>query len=82
MPISKGYLTKITAEKARRERPDFIAPALTNEVQEALVGKPLEKATISLENGIASSIYWYKTASTNGKIQAGKQYNIMPGVNR
>jgi hypothetical protein len=42
-PINKGYLTKITAERARRERPDFIALATTNEVQKALVGKPLEK---------------------------------------
>jgi len=43
VPINKGYLTKITAERARRERPDFIAPPNTNEVQKALVGKPLEK---------------------------------------
>jgi hypothetical protein len=43
VPINKGYLTKITAERARRERPDFIAPGTTNEVQQALVGKPLEK---------------------------------------
>jgi hypothetical protein len=43
VPIKKGYLTKISAERARRERPDFIAPATTNEVQKALVGKPLEK---------------------------------------
>ncbi len=41
VPIDKGYLTKITAERARRERPDFIAPATSNEVQKALVGKPL-----------------------------------------
>ena len=43
VPITIGYLTKITAERARRERPDFIAPATTNEVQKASVGKPLEK---------------------------------------
>ena len=43
VPISNGYLTKITAERARRERPDFTAPVATNEVQKALVGKPLEK---------------------------------------
>jgi len=30
VPINKGYLTKITAERARRERPDFIAPGTTN----------------------------------------------------
>ena len=42
VPISNGYLTKIAAERARRERPDFIAPTNTNEVQKALVGKPLE----------------------------------------
>ena len=47
MPINKGYLTKITAERARRERPDFIAPGTTNEVQKALVGKPLEKVVRS-----------------------------------
>jgi len=47
VPINKGYLTKITAETARRERPDFIAPATTNEVQKALVGKLLEKAVRS-----------------------------------
>ena len=47
VPISKGYLTKITAERARRERPDFIAPVTTNEVQKALVGKPLEKVVRS-----------------------------------
>ena len=45
--INKGYLTKITAERARRERPDFIAPGTTNEVQKALVGKPLEKVVRS-----------------------------------
>jgi len=43
VPISNGYLTKIAAERARRERPDFIAPTNTNEVEKALVGKPLEK---------------------------------------
>ena len=43
VPISNGYLAKIVAERARRERPDFIDPATTNEVQKALVGKPLEK---------------------------------------
>ena len=47
VPINKGYLTKITAERARRERPDFIAPGTTNEVQKALVGKPLEKVVRS-----------------------------------
>ena len=47
VPINKGYLTKITAERARRERPDFIAPGATNEVQKALVGKPLEKVVRS-----------------------------------
>ena len=47
VPINKGYLTKITAERARRERPDFIAPATTNEVRKALVGKPLEKVVRS-----------------------------------
>jgi len=47
VPISNGYVTKITTEKARRERPDFIAPATTNEVQKALVGKPLEKVVRS-----------------------------------
>ena len=46
VPINKGYLTKITAERARRERPDFIAPG-TTEVQKALVGKPLEKVVRS-----------------------------------
>jgi hypothetical protein len=29
VPFNKGYLTKITAERARRERPDFIAPGTT-----------------------------------------------------
>jgi hypothetical protein len=43
VPISNGYLTKITAERTRRERPDFIAPTTTNEVQKALFGKPIEK---------------------------------------
>ena len=43
VPITKGYLTKITAERARRERPDFITPLTTNEVQKASIGKPLEK---------------------------------------
>ena len=43
VPISNGYLTRIADERARRERPDFIAPTTTNEVQKALVGKPLEK---------------------------------------
>jgi hypothetical protein len=38
VPISNGSLTKITAERARRESPDFIAPATKNEVQKALVG--------------------------------------------
>ena len=47
VPISNGYLTKITAERARRERPDFTAPVATNEVQKALVGKPLEKVVRS-----------------------------------
>jgi hypothetical protein len=47
VPINKGYLTKITAERARRERPDFIAPGTTNEVQKSLVGKPLEKVVRS-----------------------------------
>ncbi len=36
VPINKGYLTKITAERARRERPDFITPATTNEIQKAI----------------------------------------------
>jgi hypothetical protein len=43
VPISSGYLTKINAERARRERPDFIEPATVNEVQKALIGKPLEE---------------------------------------
>jgi hypothetical protein len=43
VPISNGYLTKIITERARRERPDFIAPAIINEVQKELVGKPLEE---------------------------------------
>jgi len=47
VPISNGYLAKITAERARRERPDFIAPAITNEVQKSLVGMPLEKVVRS-----------------------------------
>jgi len=47
VPITNGYLTKITAERARRERPDFIAPVTTNEVQKASVGKPLEKVVRS-----------------------------------
>jgi hypothetical protein len=46
VPINKGHLTKITAERARRERPEFVAPAATNEVQNALVGKCL--AVISI----------------------------------
>ena len=41
VPISNGYLTKIIAERARKERPDFIAPASINEVQKALVGSVL-----------------------------------------
>jgi hypothetical protein len=45
--INKGYLNKITAERARRERPDFIAPATTNEVQKALVDKTLKKVVRS-----------------------------------
>ena len=47
VPISNGYLTKIIAERARKERPDFIAPASINEVQKALVGKPLEEVVRS-----------------------------------
>ena len=43
VPINKEYLTKITVERARRERPNFIAPATTNDVQKAIVGKPLGK---------------------------------------
>ncbi len=46
VPINKGYLTKITTERALRERPDFIEPGTTNEVQKALVSKPLEKVVI------------------------------------
>jgi hypothetical protein len=42
VPKSYGYLTKITKEGARRERPNFIASATTNEVQMALLGKLLE----------------------------------------
>ena len=42
VPISNGYLTKIIAERARKERPDFIAPTTTNDVQKASVGKPME----------------------------------------
>jgi hypothetical protein len=37
VPINKGYLTKITAERARIERPNFIAPGATNEVQKAVL---------------------------------------------
>jgi hypothetical protein len=47
VPISNGYLTKIIAERARKERPDFIAPASIDEVQKALVGKPLEEVVRS-----------------------------------
>jgi hypothetical protein len=47
VPISNGYLTKIIAERASRERPDYIAPAIINEVQMALVGKPLEEVVRS-----------------------------------
>ena len=43
VPISNGYLTKIIAERARKERPDFIAPATFNEDQKPLVGKHLEE---------------------------------------
>ncbi len=47
VPISNGYLTKIIAERARIERPDFIAQTSTNEVQKALAGKPLEEVVRS-----------------------------------
>ena len=47
MPVSNGYLTKIITEKARGECPDFIEPAIVNEVQKALVGKRLEEVAHS-----------------------------------
>ena len=47
VPISNGYLTKIIAERAGKERPGFIAPASINEVKKALVGKPLEEVARS-----------------------------------
>jgi hypothetical protein len=42
VPINKGCVSKITAERARGDLLDFIAPTTTNEVQKALLGKPLE----------------------------------------
>jgi hypothetical protein len=36
-----------SSKSPQRERPDFIAPATTNEVQKALVGKPLENVVRS-----------------------------------
>jgi len=47
VPISNGYLTKIITEKARGECPDFIEPAIVNEVQKALVEKRLEEVAHS-----------------------------------
>ena len=47
VPISNGYPTKIIAERARKKRPDFIAPASINEAQKALDGKPLEEVVRS-----------------------------------
>jgi hypothetical protein len=52
VPINKGYLTKITAERARRERPDFIAPGTTNEVQKKIL---LAKSSFDLNQ--ASAIF-------------------------
>jgi hypothetical protein len=43
VPISKEYLRKITADRARRERPDFALPGLINEAQIASVGTPLQQ---------------------------------------
>lgn len=43
MPISKEYLRRITAERARRERPDFSLPGLIDQVQIASVGAPLQQ---------------------------------------
>jgi len=47
LPISNRYLTKITTKRARRERLEFIAPVTSDEVQKALLGKPLEKVVRS-----------------------------------
>ena len=41
VPISKEYLRKITAERARRERPGFSLPGLIDQVQIASVWSTL-----------------------------------------
>ena len=41
MPISKEYLRKITADRARRERPDFVAPSLIERANKQSIGAPL-----------------------------------------
>ena len=43
VPISKEFLRKITAERARRERPDFSLPGLIDQVHIASVGAPLQQ---------------------------------------
>ena len=43
VPISKDYLRKITAERARRDRPDFIAPEKISQFKNSQVGAPLQK---------------------------------------
>ena len=81
VPINKGYLTKITAERARRERPDFIAPGTTNEVQKALVGKPLEKVVRSAPviQGEVQAPHSTKVINLDGRGSDGYQeiYNYL-----
>ena len=43
VPISREYLRKITADRARRERPDFALPGYIDEAQIASVGTPLQQ---------------------------------------
>jgi hypothetical protein len=43
VPINKCHFSKITIERARKDRPFFIAPETNNEFQTALGGKTLEK---------------------------------------
>jgi hypothetical protein len=41
--ISKEYLRKITADRARRERPDFVAPGLIAQANKIALGSPLRE---------------------------------------